>query len=98
MVNSTNADEVELWQDEAKCTNAEVATFFDRASEREAKKLCKLCPVQADCLEYAIVYDMYGIWGGMTYNERRRKYSKERRDILREDLRESGLYNEALKA
>ncbi|MFE1914992.1 WhiB family transcriptional regulator [Streptomyces anandii] len=87
-----------LWQDEAKCANIDVSEFFERATEREAKRLCKMCPVQGDCLEYALVYDMYGVWGGMSYNERKRKYSSDYRQMLREDLKDSGLYNERLKA
>jgi WhiB family redox-sensing transcriptional regulator len=91
-------DGVALWQDEAKCANIDVAKFFERASEREAKRFCATCPVKGDCLQYSLVYDMYGIWGGMTYNERKRKFSSTYRQALRDDLEESGLYNERLKA
>ena len=41
------------------------------ASYTVAKKLCNRCPVQALCLEYAIVNNEgHGVWGGMTYRER----------------------------
>ena len=100
MVNSmSNKDGVELWQDEAKCRieDEETTKFFQRATEKEAKRFCSTCPVKGDCLEYALVYDMYGVWGGMTYNERKRKYDSDHRSILREDLKESGMYNGRLK-
>jgi len=95
---SNTADEVSLWQDEAKCANIDVEKFFERATEKEAKRFCATCPVQGDCLQYALVYDMYGVWGGMSYKERKRKFPSDYRQALREDLIESGLYNERLKA
>jgi hypothetical protein len=40
-------------------------------SNRAAVKMCKMCPVKAQCLEYAIVNDeTFGIWGGMSRRER----------------------------
>lgn len=36
----------------------------------EAKELCGECPVQVECLEYALAADERGIWGGLTYEER----------------------------
>lgn len=98
MSNLTSEDGVSLWQDEAKCQNIDTTEFFERASETEAKKFCRMCPVKGDCLEYALVYDMYGVWGGLSYKERKRKYSANYRSILREDYKDSGLYNEVLKA
>lgn len=97
MVNSTIEDGEDLWQDEAKCRNENNKLFFEKADERAAKRFCATCPVQSDCLEYALVYDTYGIWGGMSRVERHRKYTSEYRETLREDLKDSGLYNDALK-
>jgi len=31
---------------------------------------CQFCPVKQDCLDYAIVYDEFGIWGGLTRKDR----------------------------
>ena len=40
---------------------------------RTAKKFCAMCPVKMQCLEYAIVAnETHGIWGGLSYKERRR--------------------------
>lgn len=39
---------------------------------RAAKRRCVGCPVQPDCLAYALATgDRYGIWGGLTFAERR---------------------------
>lgn len=36
-----------------------------------AKRLCKSCPIKADCLEYAIETNQrYGIWAGTTATDR----------------------------
>ena len=36
-----------------------------------AKKLCQSCPVQKECLTYAVANpDLQGIWGGLTPKER----------------------------
>lgn len=38
---------------------------------RWAKESCKSCPIQRECLEYALIADeQHGIWGGMTTMER----------------------------
>lgn len=39
--------------------------------EREAKKVCSLCTLQLDCLQYALEHpELDGIWGGTTPAER----------------------------
>ena len=43
------------------------------ASTREAKSVCRACPVQQECLEFALSNgEKFGIWGGMSERERRR--------------------------
>ena len=38
-----------------------------------AKAICARCPVRRECLDYAISEgDHYGVWGGMTDNQRDR--------------------------
>lgn len=34
------------------------------------KRVCGACPVQQRCLEWALVHERYGVWGGMTPYER----------------------------
>lgn len=41
-------------------------------AELEAKAICRRCPVQVACLEYALAADEWGIWGGTTRDERRK--------------------------
>jgi WhiB family transcriptional regulator, redox-sensing transcriptional regulator len=42
------------------------------ARERRAKAVCASCPVRIECLEHAVAADeRYGIWGGLTHDERR---------------------------
>lgn len=39
---------------------------------QRAKAICAKCPVQPDCLGYALEYaEQFGIWGGKTERERR---------------------------
>lgn len=35
----------------------------------EARRLCRLCPVRKECLEYALGFpasDQHGVWAGLT--------------------------------
>ena len=63
------------WQDEALCATADPECWFPErgGSTRDAKKVCRGCPVQVECLEYALEHDLrFGIWGGLSERERRR--------------------------
>jgi WhiB family transcriptional regulator, redox-sensing transcriptional regulator len=73
----------ETWHLKASCRGPESALFFppplpERREEREgretkAKEICHECPVQRECLEFALrVREPHGIWGGLTEAERRR--------------------------
>lgn len=49
------------------------AAFFSHGgsgSAERAKELCRSCPFQERCLQYALIYDLYGVWGGATRDER----------------------------
>jgi WhiB family redox-sensing transcriptional regulator len=69
------------WQMRGLCRGADVSMFYPpdgergrRRAQREkrAKRLCQACPVIAQCRDYALaVGEPYGVWGGMTENERR---------------------------
>lgn len=42
-------------------------------STAEAKAICRVCPVRAECLEHAVRNgEKFGIWGGRSERERRR--------------------------
>lgn len=68
------------WQVNAACRGAGVDLFFNLDSERgqakrtreaNAKAVCATCPVMAQCLAWALqVGEPYGVWGGMTADER----------------------------
>lgn len=68
------------WQYDGACRGADPETFFSpdaergprrRAREAAAKALCAVCPVVQQCLEHALqVREPYGVWGGLTINER----------------------------
>jgi WhiB family redox-sensing transcriptional regulator len=63
------------WQDAALCAQVGDDIFFPEkgGSTRDPKRVCRACPVRAECLEYALEHDeRFGIWGGMSERERRR--------------------------
>ena len=61
------------WQEQARCAGADPSLFFPSDEENEqALQLCRGCPVQEQCLEYALEHNIeFGTWGGMTEAERR---------------------------
>jgi WhiB family redox-sensing transcriptional regulator len=62
------------WEDHARCIRYDPDLFFaPRArAERRAKEICSDCPVQAECLDYALAIKVeFGIWGGTNGKERR---------------------------
>jgi WhiB family redox-sensing transcriptional regulator len=62
------------WFDRAACLQADPEAFYPEkgGSSRAAKRVCHTCPVQAECLSYALANDeRFGIWGGMSERERR---------------------------
>lgn len=67
------------WMTQALCVETDPEAFFPAkgGSTREAKTVCRRCPVSFECLEYALANeDRYGIWGGMSERERRKLYRK----------------------
>ena len=70
------------WQLRGACRGPQSAVFFPppaperrdekRFREASAKAICKTCPVQAECLTYALqIREQHGIWGGLSEAERR---------------------------
>jgi len=61
------------WRVAARCrtTDAE-GLFVTGASQREARAICRTCPVRTECLAHALDHRVeFGVWGGMTERERR---------------------------
>lgn len=70
------------WQLRGLCRGNHAHLFFppstfERKDERQrreirAKSICQVCPVQSECVEYAMdIREPYGIWGGLTESDRR---------------------------
>lgn len=59
------------WLHSAACTGVDVELFFSdlKADEAEAKRYCARCSVRAQCLDLGVT-EAWGIFGGMTVNER----------------------------
>ena len=67
--------------DNAECRRSEIYTdlFYDIEEERSVnaydhinavRAICVSCPIWKDCLTYAFQHENYGMWGGMTSQER----------------------------
>lgn len=77
------------WQDHAACLGADLRVFFPKrindSTAARAKRICRDCPVMAECLEHELAqrdYEQHGIYGGLTPDERkayrrRRRYSRK---------------------
>ncbi len=72
------------WQYQGLCRTTNPDTFFHPEGERgpsrrfrdaRAKAICAQCPVIRQCGEHALsVQEPYGVWGGMTEEEREAVY------------------------
>ena len=79
------------WRDQAMCRDYDPDLFFPRFQRggsnpqhraelaehiAKAKRVCAVCPVDSECLDYALQTQMTGhrdhncVWGGLTYQER----------------------------
>ncbi|HXL88842.1 MAG TPA: WhiB family transcriptional regulator [Streptosporangiaceae bacterium] len=67
------------WRDRAACRGADTDLFFQDWATGSAlrtieqiKLMCRDCPVRALCLDWALDHGGdFGIWGGLTEDERR---------------------------
>lgn len=87
------------WQDSAACRDLPLSLFFGSENERgpaketrerRAAAVCRRCPVEAECLEFALSQpEKYGTWGGLNEDERaaerrrwlRRKNNEEKSEV-----------------
>ena len=63
------------WQLEAACRGCDPDIWFPTRGKdvHEGKTICATCPVLVECRDWADFYaERRGIWGGLTWNERRR--------------------------
>jgi WhiB family redox-sensing transcriptional regulator len=72
----------DTWSAKAACKGLDPAIFYPPTDEEadEAKAVCAVCPVQAECLEHALeLREKNGVWGGATERERLRIIRRRRR-------------------
>lgn len=68
------------WRDRAACKDVDPDLFFPTSNTgpaldqiEAAKAVCRACPVQRICLEFAMMTNQqHGIWGGTTDEQRRK--------------------------
>lgn len=63
------------WAAYAACRQADPDLFFPAEGDDAAValRICRGCPVRAECLEWALDSRVrYGVWGGTTERDRRR--------------------------
>jgi WhiB family redox-sensing transcriptional regulator len=81
--------EVWEWQVDAACRGMDTAVFFHPWGERgvdrdrrvaRAKAVCQQCPVIDTCRRHALtVQEPYGVWGGLSEEERLILLGRQRR-------------------
>ena len=82
------------WMDHAACANRGNRRFYsdDEAVQLAAISVCAECPVQQDCLNYALNgEEPYGVWGGLTPKQRRQLLAG--RPVMRRCAECSGIYD-----
>jgi len=63
-----------MWQFQAMCRVEDSDIFFSELASKvaRAKAVCSTCPVQKQCLDFAISNNIEeGIFGGLTFDERK---------------------------
>jgi len=102
-----NPDYQDVDWDRAACMDLPL-NFFYRVEERGNAKLinfdlfrsiCAPCPIWAQCLGYATHHENYGVWGGMTTEERQslltNKKSAVRHKVIK-DFERHGISKEMI--
>ena len=93
----------EVKWEEANCKGAPTNLFYMVEENRKhsewidvgiLRRICGGCPIYKQCLAYALENETYGVWGGMTTNERnvfngRAPYERSKSIIL--ELAEYGI-------
>jgi WhiB family redox-sensing transcriptional regulator len=64
------------WLERASCRGEPLDVFFpgENGEYVRARAVCGICPVRAECLDYALTppRERHGFWGGATERERQR--------------------------
>ncbi|MFP3913394.1 MAG: WhiB family transcriptional regulator [Actinomycetota bacterium] len=69
--------------EDAACRKEDLGLFFAvDGRQEEAKEICRRCAVRWQCLAYALETNQrYGVWGGMTPEERSSLNRKLKSDV-----------------
>ncbi|MEI6742088.1 MAG: WhiB family transcriptional regulator [bacterium] len=70
--NSSIIDTFADWKSKGACKDMDYKVFFAETKSliNMAIEACNSCPVKAQCLEYAMLNNERGIWGGTTEKRR----------------------------
>lgn len=68
------------WRERSACRYVEPSLFFPMGDgvdafiqTEDAKRICQICPVRSECLDFALQANLEsGIWGGTSEDERRK--------------------------
>lgn len=69
-------DEIETWRKRALCKDYPVEYWYPenptaQGAFAQAKSICDRCPVESECLDYAVANaEIHGMWGGKTERQR----------------------------
>ena len=78
----SSLSEASAWRDLAACQGRDLwfPAPYDSFTTKVAVRICKRCPVKAECLEEALTWpakEDYGVWGGKTQAQRARMRSRK---------------------
>jgi hypothetical protein len=66
---------VSEWRDDAACRDEDLNLFYPKSEEvlpPAVERLCSSCPVEADCLAWALRHEDHGMWARTTPKKRSR--------------------------
>lgn len=73
---------------QTNCTDADPESFFPASELKQENtmvlKICNACDARNDCLEYALGWNVIGIWGGT--NTRERTAIRKSKNIIPKDV------------
>ena len=73
------------WRELALCAQVDPELWFPESGQPngKAKLVCSWCDVQAECLAFALhANEQFGVWGGLSPEERRRLRRRQREAAL----------------
>jgi len=80
-VEARTAENAAGWRELALCAQVDPELWFPESGQPngKAKLVCSWCDVRAECLAFALeANEQYGVWGGLSPEERRRLRRRQR--------------------